>query len=363
MVGVETLHAQGAIPLWGQREVWMPVGHGWAMVVSQRVALELFHKKVNPTRYGSLQIPQAEASGQANPMLSGAQDAISQEILSQVGVLLKRNAPNGPFAGLKVTHLIMGGSSQTGGTTLRYIQESHAKARLGDGKPIYDGYLPMEAFATEPISGIDVPVMHVVGEGDFALFSSMQRGGKFGTRPDGDAPNDRYREYQFPASSHVPTRGISDPKQIFSTLADVSEPGESLCQFPSAPFYRAAATNFVAWVMKGVPPPKAPPIEMVNGEVVRDEHGNAKGGIRHPYVDVPAVRYVASAPVNGMNPARRMIGLQEPLHAEKLRAMYTSRAEYLKRFNKEIDRLVSARWLLAKDGAQLKAEEARNPPL
>src|SRR5579862_8440537 len=59
VVAVETLHAQGAIPFWGQREVLMPGGHAWAMIVSQRLALETFTKKSSPARYASLQIPEA----------------------------------------------------------------------------------------------------------------------------------------------------------------------------------------------------------------------------------------------------------------------------------------------------------------
>jgi hypothetical protein len=58
-----------------------------------------------------------------------------------------------------------------------------------------------------------------------------------------------------------------------------------------------------------------------------------------------------------------MIGLQEPIPAQKLSSLYKSRAEYLKRFNQEIDRLVLAHWLLSKDGEQLKVEEAKDPPL
>jgi hypothetical protein len=363
IVAVETLHAQGAIPFWGQRDVLMPGGHGWVMVVSQRSALEAFNKKSNAARYASLQIPEAPGTS-ANPMASGAQDAISQQIMSQVGALLKSNASNGPFAGVTVKYLIMGGSSQTGMTTLRYIQESHAKARLPNGKPIYDGYLPMEAFAMGPITGGDAAVIHVVGEGDFGLFRAFSRGAGFTIRADSDAPNDRFREYEFPAASHVPTRGIADPKVIFATLDNVMNPGEHLSQFPSAPFYNATLVNLINWITKGTSPPKAAPIEMANGEIARDEYGNAKGGVRTPYVDLPTVRYTASAPAaETANMARRMIGLQEPIAAEKLHSLYKSRADYLKRFNQEIDRLVAQHWLLSKDGEQLKAEEANNPPL
>jgi len=53
--------------------------------------------------------------------------------------------------------------------------------------------------------------------------------------------------------------------------------------------------------------------------------------------------------------------LQEPIPAEKLRALYKSRAEYLKRFDQEIDKMVAGRWLLRQDAETLKADEAKNP--
>jgi hypothetical protein len=363
VVAVETLHAQGAIPFWGLHEVLMPAGHGWVMVGSQRAPLEAFIKKSNPGRYASLQIPEVATPAPADPTAPSPQDAISQQIMTQVGRLLKSNAHNGPFAGMHVRYLIMGGSSQTGMTTLRYIQQSHAQARLSDGKPVYDGYLPMEAFAQGPISGGDAAVIHVVGEGDFGLFRTRVHDSNFGVRPDSDAPNDRYREYEFPGSSHVPTRGVHDPKEIFATLSDVIRPGEQLSQFPTAPFYRATMVNLVDWITKGIAPPRAAPIEMANGDIARDDLGNAKGGVRTPYVDLATVRYIASSPSSDGNIARSMIGLQEPVPASTLQVLYKSRADYLERFNRQIDGLVAQRWLLPEDGQRLKTDEAKNPPL
>jgi hypothetical protein len=53
---------------------------------------------------------------------------------------------------------------------------------------------------------------------------------------------------------------------------------------------------------------------------------------------------MAMAPTaEGDNPLRRMIGLQEPFSPEKLRGLYQSRADYLKRFDREINHLVAQR--------------------
>lgn len=353
LVGVETIHAAGAIPFWGTgREVWAPGGHGWVAVASQRSALETQVKKFNPVRYASMFVPEAPAG--ANGMAASPQDRVSQAIMTQVGALLKRNPAGGPFAGSRVRYLLMGGSSQTGGTTLRYIEQSHAAARLPNGKPIYDGYLPMEAFSTSRIAGGDVPVIHAVGEGDFALFRLGSPDVRFSIREDSDAASDRFREYEFAGASHVPTRGQTKN----------SKPGEYPSQFPTQPLYKMALLHLVDWVMKGTIPPRGPRLEQtVAGVMVRDEHGNVKGGIRSPWVDVPTAHIIASPPLEpGENRSRAQMGIQENFPQAKLVQLYGTRAVYLRKFDAGIDGLVSGRWITAPDGVKLKAEEAAKPP-
>jgi hypothetical protein len=362
LVAVETIHAQGAVPLWGNKKVWMGGGHGWVGVGSQLIALRDHIQKKNPARYASLALPVAPAPAQANPMAmmgAGPQDMISQEIMTQVGRLLKANAPSGPFGGMTVTRLLMGGASQTGGTTLRYIAQSHAGARLAGGKPVYDAYLPQMAFPAEPLPMIDAVVVHPCTEGD--LMNALSQKRPIGYRDDSDGPS-RYRHYEIAGDSHVGMRGITDPLKVFSTLGNAIRPGEHLSQFPAAELMIPITQNLVDWLTKGTPPPRAARIEVANGEIVRDAVGNAKGGVRSPYVDLPTVRYIAAAPLApGENPFRRLIGLEEPIAPDRLRTMYGSRENYLRRFDAQIDQMLAGRWLFAEDAARLKREEAARP--
>lgn len=353
LVGVETIHAAGAIPFWGTgREVWAPGGHGWVAVASQRSALETQVKKFNPARYASLFVPEVPAG--ANGMAASPQDRISQAIMTQVGALLKSNPANGPFGRSRVRYLLMGGSSQTGGTTLRYIEQSHAAARLPNGKPIYDGYLPMEAFSTTRIAGGDAAVIHAVGEGDFALFRLGNPDARFSIREDSDAADDRFREYEFAGASHVPTRGQTKN----------NHPGEYPSQLPTQPLYKMALLHLIDWVTKGTLPPRGPRLEQTAaGVMVRDEHGNVKGGIRSPWVDVPTAHIIASPPLDpDGNRSRAQMGIQENFPQAKLVQLYGTREAYLRKFDASIDGLVSGRWITAPDGAKLKAEEAAHPP-
>jgi hypothetical protein len=362
LVAVETIHAQGAIPMWGQKKTWMSGGHGWVGVVSQLVTFNTFITKHNPQRYAGLTIPVAPPAP-AQPsagliMAGGPQDLISQEIMTQVGRLLKANL-RGPFRGMRVSKLVMGGASQTGGTTLRYVQQSHARAKLANGLPVYDAYFPMMAFTAEPLPQVDALIVHPVTEGD--LINTLGSGRSIGYRPDSDGPS-QYRHYQIAGMSHVGTRGVTDPLQVFSTLANGFKPGEHLSQFPAAELMRPIAENLVEWLMHGKAPPRASLIEVANGAIVRDAYGNAQGGVRSPWVDQPTVRYIAAAQMApGDNPFRRLIGLEEPFSPENLRAMYGTKEAYLARFDKAIDNMVFDRFLMREDAERLKREEAARP--
>ncbi|ADP82105.1 hypothetical protein FraEuI1c_4104 [Pseudofrankia inefficax] len=371
LVALEPVHVQGALGLWQTcHPTILADGHAWVTVGSQLAAVEGPIRLSNPSRYASLHVPSAAASEESFAALMAWQqgddanpprtlfaiDAISNEIMTQVGVLLKAGSEDGPLPGFAVEHLIMGGASQTGMATLNYIEASHPNARLSDGKPVYDGFLPMAAPGWTPVAGGDAAVVHTFTEGDLFLFGVIGPDGAVAARPDGDAPNDRYRSYQVPACPHLPTRGLRDVDGI-PQLGLTLEPGERLNQFPSAPFNHAAFVHLVNWVTKGVVPPRAAPIEIAKNAVVSDEFGNAKGGIRSPYVDVPTARYIPARYL------RNLIGVELPFGAGELGELYGSRAGYLTRFNQSIDEAIKAGSILPADGDQLKMEEAESAPL
>jgi hypothetical protein len=181
-------------------------------------------------------------------------------------------------------------------------------------------------------------------------------------RPDGDEPNDRYRLYEVVAASHVPTRGYASAADIFPLLADADPAGGELSQFPAAMPYMAAVHNLIEWVTDGIAPPRADPIETgANGEIVRDEHGNARGGVRLSYVDVPFATYIASTP--GETMFQRMIGLEVPFSKEELASMYPTHDDYVARVKASVAGLVRDRWIFPEDGDEIlrEAEAAAIP--
>ncbi|WP_255545075.1 MULTISPECIES: alpha/beta hydrolase domain-containing protein [unclassified Frankia] len=136
LIALEPVHVQGALGLWQTcHPAILADGHVWVTVGSQLAAVEGPIKLANPSRYAGLHVPSVPASEEsfaallewqqgddANPPRTlFAIDAVSNEIMTQVGVLLKTGSKDGPLPGFTVERLIMGGASQTGMATLNYI--------------------------------------------------------------------------------------------------------------------------------------------------------------------------------------------------------------------------------------------------
>lgn len=92
---------------------------------------------------------------------------------------------------------------------------------------------------------------------------------------------------------------------------------------------------------------------------VRDVQGNAMGGIRSPWVDVPSGTFVPQMTGAG---ACNQIGYWIPFSMGKMDALYGNYQNYENKMLAGIDKLVQERWLLKADAEDLKAEiRSRGP--
>jgi alpha/beta hydrolase family protein len=269
----------------------------------------------------------------------------TNEIIAQVGALVKSKDKSSPFAGLNVRKIVLGGTSATAATLNAYLP-AHMIYRTPDMQRIYDGFFPTSAASVA--RQVDVPVVLV------PTMREVQTA-QITTRPDGDAPGDQFRVYEFPGMGHVDSR---DNVRLLPNPCV-----NSLSTFPAQAYMSVALNYLYQWVDKGIAPPKAERVVKEGNNVVLDERGNWKGGIRTPYVDVPAAKY--AAPNRGANPlpaktsdyvtrggvqaAEQMCGLssyQVDFTKEDLKKIYGDKKAFKSKYEKRLAELQKAGWSL-----------------
>jgi hypothetical protein len=123
----------------------------------------------------------------------------------------------------------------------------------------------------------------------------------------------------------------------------------------------AAVSHLEHWVRDSTRPPEAPRLEIRNGEFVKDEVGNVKGGVRTPHVDVPTAEL--SGLGNAGHPISFLCGTTEPLDEDRLRALYDSPEDYLERFSAATRSAADAGFVLDRDVTEIVQIAELNSPL
>ena len=327
LVLVEPMHPSGSAHMFEYTSIYtMTSGHVAVEIVAGGLQQVI---DSNQERYKDLRVGQAQIS----------------EILAQVGSLIKSKGKGSPLAGLSVRKMVLAGTSATAGTLIQYLP-AHMAYRTPDMQRIYDGFMPTSN--GQMIRQIDAPLIQVPTMLEV-------RGANLTTRPDGDAPGDQFRLYEFPGMGHVDTH---------NNVRLQPNP----CKYPTSSYplqaYMSVALNYLfQWVDKGIVPPKAGRILKDGPSMVLDEHGNPRGGIRNPYVDVPVTKY--SVPNEGAVPlipnpsayvarsgqqaANQMCSLsayQTDFSKDQLKQLYGSKKNYRSKVEKGLTELEKAGWSL-----------------
>jgi hypothetical protein len=342
IVVAEPMHASGnSWMFFFTRTYMMRRGHVSVEIAPQKAGTEATVVASNPQRYAPISIPDA---AQAN------------EIIAQVGALLKSNAPASPLAGLRVRRLILMGTSQSAGTLRTYLA-AHPTWRMPDGSAIVDGYLPTSTAGNSPMPKVDVPVIQIPTQ------TEVFRGAEGGTpyrRPDGDAPGDQFRLYEVAGMPH------NDSRENPTYSPDPCKMPVS--QFPVGAMMAVGLHHVIEWADNGTVPPRADRIVVENGALALDASGNARGGVRNTYVDVPVATY--GVPNNAdPKPGTRddfycgIAGYQTALAADRLRALHGDAAAYRGKVRQRLDELTKAGWFLPEYAEQVTgdAEKVRIP--
>jgi hypothetical protein len=338
-VVAEAMHASGnSWMFYFTRIYMMKNGHISVEIDPQKEGTEATVVKANPERYKPINLPD---------------QAQTNEIIAQVGALLKGNGPTSPLGGLRVRHLFLMGTSQSAGTLRGYLP-AHAAWRMPDGKPIYDGFLATST-AGMPIPKIDVPLIQIATQTELTRGLAM---GETHRRPDGDAPGDQFRLYEMAGMPHNDSREnpTYDPNPCKMPVPT----------FPVGAMMAMGLHHVIEWVDKGTAPPKAERMVVENGAFVLDANGNVKGGVRNTYVDVPMAKY--STPNNAdPKPGTRddfycsIAGVQQNLSPDQLRALYKDASAYRGKVKQRLDELTKAGWFLPEYAGQVTGDAVKVP--
>jgi hypothetical protein len=333
LVLAESMHPSGNPWMFHFTHVYsMSSGHiGIEVLTTQPTGIT----QANPERYKDLQI----ANGQTN------------EIVAQVGALLKSRQKDNPLADVTIRKMVLAGSSASAGVVVSYMS-AHPTYRLSDMKPIYDGFLPTSNNSAIP--SVDVPTIQV------PTMLEVYRGNGT-TRVDSDMPGSQIRVYEFAGMAHIDSRDAA---------AYYPDPCKNpISRFPLAVYMSVALNHLFAWADKGTLPPHGDRYyvdyntENDGSLLALDEFGNVKGGIRNPYVDVPVKSYHvpntgAEPPIKNPHPfiaARgeaaqdQLCGLanyETSLTPAQLKKLYKDRKDYQTRVQQRYDELAKQGWAL-----------------
>jgi len=230
-----------------------------------------------------------------------------------------------------------------------YLPAAHS----GSVTPVASGTAFLPTFENVGMVPVAVPVIDLESQSDVEGFEAPVFGDVYTSpsgaevrRDDSDERGDLYRLYEITGAAHAQRSQGCDGD------------GSS---FPTFRFVRAALVNLFRWAEDGVAPPRADRIEAATigtlSEMKVDGDGNALGGVRSPFVDVPLSRFVVSTTPG---PICAFTGDEVPFPPEVLRERYGDVATYMARFEASLDDTIDAGFLLAGDRDDiLRAQEAR----
>jgi hypothetical protein len=355
-------------------------GYAYVGVSAQKVGIDgggllgipgiLALKKADPERYASLDHPG---------------DAFAYDIFTRAGRAARGTDGARLLGPLTAKHVLATGESQSAVFLTTYVNAIDPIAGA------FDGFLIHSRFGSgAPLDGASMgsnqrgipaalrirtdgrkPVLVFISETD--LMSPM---GYLAARQD---DNDHLRVWEVAGTAHADTytlgaSSIDSGTESIADLARAFAPTTNVLgmQFDkpinSAPQHHyvmvAAISALNRWVNSGKAPPKGQRLMLSDArppQLALDPNGNATGGVRSPWVDVPTAHLSGL----GQTGSRMgfLFGLTEPFDAARLTQLYPGgRAEYLEKFGVALNAAIQAGFILPADEAQIKALAAFSYP-
>ena len=274
-------------------------GCAFVGVTAQRTAVDGYRdgppyglRSWDPERYGNLSIPTDDAS---------------YDIFTQAARLVGRDRPTGdldPLGGLDVRHVVAFGASQSAGRLATYINAIQPLERAFDGflLDVYFGNgTPLDTgdSAGAGVTHVDQiselirkhglpPGGHLLRDVGVPVFVVNSESESLAHFPVRQPDTGTYRFWEFAGHAHgtVPSKEAlrSSWERDLGLATHPMAPEHGYNVLSLEPGRSAALDHMLTWLDHGTPPPIQDRIRIEGSPaaIVRDEHGNALGGIRMP---------------------------------------------------------------------------------
>jgi hypothetical protein len=306
-------------------------------------------------------------------------NGLAWDAISQLGALLKNNRSVGFLSNFNIRRVYAMGESGSAQALVLYINEIDPLTHLNGGGRIYDGFIVSERFGSgEAFNSSNTPSAaaaaafatcdpHLVLNSAVPIIN-LQTQNEIITdseycvrRADSNLPGDKFRLWEMAGAPHLTplvelednaARDLESSSFAFATY----ECTHSFTQndFPKQDFLQAALADLYQWVDRDVAPPTAERITLTSAtppSFVLDSFGNAEGGVRSPFVDLPLYTYYpADTTVASSGPLGflycTLFGYKVPLNETQLTHLYNSHDQYSEQVQQEVDQMTRQGFLL-----------------
>jgi len=236
-------------------------------------------------------------------------------------------------------------------------QGRHEQWRMPDGRPLIDAYMTGRMSYGEVGGEVirvprkmpdDAPFVTVFTE------SELRYNAVNGIALPADTDRPPLRYYEVLGVPHLRPADLGTG-EIEPVAADVGKENDPRCQVlydePAEFVVSALLDGMDRWVREGKPMPKASRVKRKGRGVAREPAtGNLIGGVRPPWIVVPAATYTIAEETD----CGLAYDTKIPYSAKRLRSMYGSYENYQRKFQAAKVTAIAQGYLLPEDSKQLE---------
>lgn len=352
--------------LWHRNYLWcMKNGHGYVGITSKPVNVQSL-KNFDYERYHSLCFSSKEIvpmpTVSCSATLPGTEEGLIWDIISQIGYYLRGG--NICFPESKVEYLYLTGQSQSGAylnTYISYFDQfmNNEKGRIYDGYMNIVGALVQRSLRQEPTIGplrlkvrnmnpVSAPYICVSSEADLYLFNMFLEENLFEIQIENtNSEGEKCRYYEIAGAPHTDIvcpilTAVSEIEKMGGKIPNLDQKLlDNINDIPTEFYLCGLLDKLHEWVEKGIAPQVVDMMERNGNDIRRDKYGNACGGFRTPFLDVPIASYVAS---NSEDP-EGICGKMTLFTKEMFFDRYQSKEDYLQQFTEYTHRQEREGWV------------------